>query len=282
MRRANPLLGLLALLAACPLPNETPYELLPQAARVATCQLSGTPNAGETWTVRRGGSDCAHVVAPTQSLPDVAQGLALALDALDGLTAGAEGSLIACVDIAGGAPDIVLSVSSPATATVYETTALTKLVLLAGSPAEGTTWSIQIDDGVSQGYDYTVASGDALEQVAAGLANAIDRPGYVAGAEGTTVAVIRVGGEEFELTATAPAGGSADVEETTATTKTLVLSGPYFPEDTWGVQLAGSETVYTVSSGDTGADVAAAEGPVLTVTRLAGGELSLDLAVDPR
>jgi hypothetical protein len=292
--RSTILLVFFVLLTACPLPTDTSYQLLPQAASALTCQLSGTPNAGELWTVDRAGSQCSHTVADLETLPAVAAGLALALDALDGVTAGVEGSVIACVQLSGAPLVIDLSVSTPASATVDSTTALTKLVYLAGGAVAGENWSIQID-GVAFGY--TVTAGDSLQEVASALGIAIDLAAdYVGHAEMTTVAVTRVSGGSFSLTTTPPAGGSATADPATATTQSIVLSGPYNAADTWSVDLAGDICSYVVRSGDTAADVVTAlaaalgsvsaftvgsEGERIVITRVAGDPFELAAAVTP-
>ena len=270
------------------------YELVSRLPSVATCQLAGTPNSGELWTVHFGGSEYPYTVADSDTLPVVALGLALLLDGLDDVTAGVEDSLIACVDLTGEPMDIRLSVSSPASATVDGTTALVKLVHLGGSAVPGQSWSIQVD-GVA--FSCTVVDGDTMQDVAVALAIAIDAAAdYLGHAEGTTVVVTRVLGGSFSLTATPPGGGSATVDESTATTKSVVLSGPYNAGDTWSVALDGFLSSYVVQGGDTGSAVAAAltaglesvggfavgsEGQRIVVTRTSGGLFELAAAVTP-
>jgi len=100
----------------------------------------------------------------------------------------------------------------------------------------------------------------------------------------------------FELAAAVTPSGAGTVDEVTATAVAMSPSGPVSPGDIWTLTVNAGEYLYTVQAGDSAASVAAAiaalvdnasgyiaagEGSIFTITRLAGGELSVDLAVAP-
>ena len=232
------------------------YQLVDRGASVATVGLSGIPSSGDLWRLSLGALDYEHTVSVAESIEQVAQALAAAVDSATGLTAGSEATTIAIVDPSGSALDPQFTIESGASWSIDGDTPLTRTVQLGGSVTAGESWEIDVNGAP---YDWTPSAGDGLSEVAAGLAAAVDpAPDYVACAENEIVVITTMSGSSFTLSVTPGGAGFAMIDAVTGAPTLVSLVGPYNPGDQWRATLDGSPSLYTASTGDTGADVAAA------------------------
>ncbi|HOQ62214.1 MAG TPA: hypothetical protein PKZ08_16420, partial [Vicinamibacterales bacterium] len=195
----------------------TPYSHTVGGATTAKATFAGTPVAGNIWTVRVDGTNYSATVAAGQTLAQVVGALAAAIDAASGYTASAEGDVLAVVKTAGGAMTLTATLPAGATSSIDGTTALTSTVTLSGTPAAGDTWWVVVDGA---GYSHVVTAGQTLAQVAAALAAQINgAEGYTASAEGAVINVTELAGTSVDgkapdVSASLPAGASSTVAAT--------------------------------------------------------------------
>jgi hypothetical protein len=206
--------------------------------------LQGTVLAGETWYVFITLGDVihafSHTVVGTQTLEQVALGLAgkVNLAALQGLWATTEGTTLILIG-SGQAPRTAYEIARGDGSTVGGAafdarTASDRRVDLSGTPAEGESWQLTVRAGAQTvEIAYTVQAGDDLEDIAAGLAaalNAFGAPGFVAVAEGASLVVVDRAGRGFTLESAIepvrrPAGNAAVDQVVVAGNTAIVTLG---------------------------------------------------------
>jgi phage tail sheath gpL-like len=232
------------------------YRLADRAATSASCVLTGTPHAGEDWTVHWAGADSTHTVTDCETLPDIADALALSLDAHPDTCAGSEGTAFAVIDLSGAPIDLSLSVASAGSAIVDETTAVTKLVTLTGTLAVENTWTLTVD---GTPLSHTVQAMEDLYDIADALASQIDGlPGYVCRSHESVLIASSVLGGALDITSSLPDECFAEVESGTTTTKVVTFAGSVNPPDVWCVDLDGETASHVAEVGDTTTTVALA------------------------
>ncbi|KPK03543.1 MAG: hypothetical protein AMS20_10425, partial [Gemmatimonas sp. SG8_28] len=292
-----------------------------QTASTTVVELSGTPLVGDVWTISIDGEDYEATVGTPVGLDSVAKiaaAIALQIDATERFTAFADGNRVVIVSATGQAFDTVFQVLSQAaipdpSADFEALEGATTVLLLTGTPIENDVWHFEVN---GSSFDYTIAAGTTLADVAEDLATDIaGLANLVAAAAGSTVMVvdrsltpsepvvtleIRLGGPA------GPAGGALVVSEGAAQSFAVNLRGTPVPDETWLVLVdvdsdPDTDPVrvpYTVASGDTLADVASglaaalnaatsladytatAEGVVLIVVNRSGAEFALALRAE--
>ncbi|HTD65340.1 MAG TPA: hypothetical protein VK846_02265, partial [Candidatus Limnocylindria bacterium] len=207
--------------------------------------LSGTPVAGQVWSVQLAGQMFFHVVSAADgsvdTLAEIAASLATSInaDTNSGFTGVPNGNALNVRLLSGS---VVLA---------GNTVAGSISVALKGTPVAGQTWTLNVN-GVP--YSYPVASGDNLASIATGLAAAIasaSGPGTVANVNSLTI----TGANSVELVA----AGVANIVFPTLDTATVALSGTPAAREVWTLILNGGSAInfhYTVVEGETLADIA--------------------------
>jgi hypothetical protein len=242
------------------------YELVDRSASVATVELADIPTPGDHWRITVGAEDYEHTVQPAESVEQVASALAAEMNAATGLTAGAEGPVIAIVDPAGSVLDLAFAAVSGAAWSIDGDTPFTRTATLVGAVAPAVPWEIIVN---STACPYTPVDGETMAEVAAGLADAVNSQfvtDFVAGAdvEGDPIVVVTsASGVEFTLSVLCGGVPSAMIDDTPAFPTVAELYGPFNPGDAWRAAVDGATASYTVTDGDSGFDVAAGLFPAL-------------------
>jgi Ca2+-binding RTX toxin-like protein len=227
------------------------YSVTPVAAPVVLAStvstksvalaLTGSPVAGETWTVTLGGTPYSYVTtSPTPTLADIALALASVINttAPAAFTATARGNVLVVINTA---ENFTSSTSvTPVDGYQLNTPAASTEVLatLTGTPLAGQIWSLTLD---GTAYPYTVTAGQDRSAIAAGLAavvNASVASGFVAAAEGEVIVVVKLAGGAITASVSSTAASMA-VIITTATARTATLSGTPYAGEIWSVTFDG-------------------------------------------
>ncbi|PKN32903.1 MAG: hypothetical protein CVU63_18395, partial [Deltaproteobacteria bacterium HGW-Deltaproteobacteria-20] len=135
--------------------------------------------------------------------------------------------------------------------------ATTTKVALAGAVVADDVWTIRVG---TTDCSYTVVANDKMTNVAAGLAAAVNNnvAGYAAGAEGGTVTIAKLAGGTMSVTTTPPAGKTMAADSVTAVTATVALTGTPATGDIWYLVVDGAGYGHTVTAGQTLAQVISA------------------------
>jgi hypothetical protein len=148
-------------------------SLAPAAATAWVVQLAGDLVAGETWTIRLGGSDVSVTVLAGDTRSSLARKLADVFNAGASATlrAAADGSVLVLADITGAVFTPLLLVTAPGGGTARGEMLLEAATghsrALTGSPVQGEVWVVTLTVGGS-----TVAVGHTV-----GLVDADNNPG---------------------------------------------------------------------------------------------------------
>jgi len=282
--------GSLAVSAVVPPSGATAVDAT--TATTVTATLDGTPGDGEVWTVTVDGTDYIHTVAGTETLEQVLVDVSGQINAGSDYVAMVKGSTLAVVKRAGGALSVDLGIPESGTAAMDATTAATTTVAMTGVPNDPGTWSMVIDDDAgTQRFEYEVTAAETLDAVLAGLADKISAvDGYTAEVEGTTLVVARLAGGSLTVNAGIPLSGTATVDDTTARTATVTLTGDVNAGDIRYISVDGIRYSRDVAAGDTmeliAADLAVqinavsgytaqVEGQTIAVVKTVGGTLDV-------
>ncbi|MBK8118781.1 MAG: hypothetical protein IPK39_05825 [Sulfuritalea sp.] len=285
-------------------PKATPLTPDPVLTYAQNIQFSGTPVAGDTWSVsvsfdNSGAPVTArqdYVVRATVALSEVADGLAAKINAAgSGFSASRSGNTLVIENAA--APNFAtgtrITPSAETTGSFSRSVVsptVTRLTLAnsaGNSAAIGETWSVTIG-GVT--YAYTVES---LEVIAAKLAAAVQesantskaaaaqahaafadkvKAAFVATSEGAPLLLAnRLLGFSVTgaLTPVTPSSGSVGAA-TTATAWAIDLGGTVVAGETWAVRLGNANFALVASAADTRASVARALAKAFNDAQLAG------------
>ena len=132
----------------------------------------------------------------------------------------------------------------------------TRTITLAGTATAGQEWVITF---AGTDYKHTVATGETLSDVAAGLArrlNAVDGVTAAADALVITMVDLTAGGTLGAPTTTAPGTGNSMAGGTSSASRKVSLAGELVTGDVWSLNVAGTAVTYTAKVGDVPSDVA--------------------------
>ncbi|MCK9231001.1 MAG: hypothetical protein M0P18_10020, partial [Syntrophales bacterium] len=253
-------------------------------AVTALVSMDGTPGEGETWTVTVNGRDYNYSVAGDTTLEDLLADLAQRIDAEADYVAAVDGRTIAVTRRAGGALSVTATVPPSGTATVDMAVASITLVTMNGTPNDPGTWSLTVDGTV---YRHEAAGTGTLEDVLGDLASQVNtREGFAAWVDGNGIAIARLDGSPYTVSASIPPSGSGSVDDTGPGTTLVNWNGVPNDPGTWSITVDGityAHMVYEAGTldeilNDLAARIDAREGyacsvdtGVMAVTRLTGG-----------
>ncbi|MFA5123470.1 FG-GAP-like repeat-containing protein, partial [Zavarzinia sp.] len=215
-------------------------ELDPKAPRATTVDLNGqTTGTAKVWSVtvslRGVSSTHAYTAASGDSQTAIAAQLAASINAsaADVFTAVNDGGVLVIVNRDGGVFKTSFTVAGVniGVAAIDRSTPTEAAVNLTGKPATGEVWQIALSDGATTPtvHGYTVAAGNTLETIAAGIAAAINggaHAEFAAVAEGSTVLIVRRDGTLFAATPRIAAAGQPQLGQSWAVTLQSATSGP--------------------------------------------------------
>jgi hypothetical protein len=292
------------------------HGLIEAATTTTTLELTREMIAGEVWTIwlTEAGETEPDVYAvavgdiegPNPTLADMARALAAAVNNDTGADylATTDGGTVVLVNLNGNAFSTVLGIAPLGSAAVDDATATTATVLLTGAPVAGEIWTITLDDTVTPSvHAVPIAGGESLADVAVLLADSINASGLFdvsATADGDYVVIASQSGVAFTTTFEITPVGSAVIDDTTASSTTVQLTGTVVAGDVWTVVLddgvlptvhlvpiVGGETLAQVAAALAGdindtADAdftASADGAVLVITNRTGISFGTTLEV---
>ncbi|MCX5669736.1 MAG: hypothetical protein NTU94_00225, partial [Planctomycetota bacterium] len=178
------------------------------------------------------------------------------------------------------------------------TASVAKDFTIGATGATNSTWTVTLNDGSALTATYKVAALDGVNDVADGLASAIDgKTGYTAVSNGATVTVIRPGSVGFTVTVTVDDAGVTPPTAAPSTTLNRVFPLTAFNSyraegDTWNLTVGAEPASYTLEHGDVLSDVlaglktsanaiagfkATTEGQQIVLTRLDGSDFGVSL-----
>jgi Ca2+-binding RTX toxin-like protein len=229
-----------------------------------TATLSGTPRAGETWTIYQNGTPLVSVnygdtvnLVVVQTLAQFAAALAFKANALAGFVAVGTSDLNKILIASTGAPlgDITALVTRPGTVgTVNTPSQDAKVLTLTGAPIAGATWSVTFD--TSNVATAVVDGDDTTADVALKLAQFINSnfaTNYVATASGQQVMIVRQVAGALTINAlsitdgSAAAGTASVIFDPTNDSWKLVLAGTPVAGEVWQVVFDGAVGLVTES-----------------------------------
>jgi Ca2+-binding RTX toxin-like protein/phage tail sheath gpL-like len=245
--------------------------------------LSGTPEAGEVWTVSIDGQDNNVVIGASydfdgvttvvDTLDEIARALAVEINAnaLPDFTASYLGDTLIIVNRSGvefSVTETINPIQRPAGALdINNTDALTSINRLSGTVIEGVVWTIILGLGDnSSSFSYQVGASDSLADIAAALALDINTNSdirFTAASEGELLIIVNRAGNSFTVDLETTSNGTLEFTETGTTT--VDLQGTPVAGENWRILLTVGDTnpvtttlTYTVGSGDSLSDIAAA------------------------
>ena len=219
-----------------------------QQVWVRTITLSGVPVLGDTWSFQIGANTASYTVvaedlagSSAEALTRIAAKLAAFVNdpddapVFDGYSAVASGARLFVTSTV-GAFTATPAAGADGTYTVSAVAQSTRSVL-TGSVVAGDTWTVGLLDtatGTLSSFTYVAASGNALAQVAAGLAGAINAgasPNFLAIAEGGSLVVINQAGLAFSTRLDVAPASAASVS------RSFDVQGPVAAGNFWIVTL---------------------------------------------
>ncbi len=218
--------------------------------------FSGTPHAGETWTVAlsttaAGGdvtSEFSHVATAGQTLPQVVQALAALINTSSDFAAGAEGMTLTVSLVSGGDLDVSASLLAATQAEVRSANAATTSVALVGTPAAGQEWVVIVDGAE---FVHTVAPGESLEDVLDALAKKINAsPDHAASVLSASMTILSFSGDALRVSAFVPQGASSTITPFPAQTRVVLLENDPLAGETVTVTVDGTEYSHVVLDGE--------------------------------
>jgi hypothetical protein len=245
-------------------PAATPVTPDPVPTYVRDVELSGTPVAGDTWSVALTFNDGSgpvttthsYVVRATVALSEVAAGLAAKINAADtGFSAYVQGNTLVVENAGepGFASAAKVTAAGAASGSITRSVASSTVTRLSlgGVATAGENWAVTVG-GVT--YSYVVES---VEVIAAKLAAAVGtaaNAAFVATSEGGTLILVnRVDGFTVTtgFTPAAVSTGTATLDATAATAWAVELAGRPVAGETWTIRLGGFDYSIIAGAGDT-------------------------------
>ena len=296
-----------------PLGSLLPAEI--SSATTATLTLGGTPVAGEVWSLTLDDGSAVTNHSYTALANDTLASIASALAADVNARAATEFTATpsdASLLITNSLKEFKTFASvTAAGAFSGGANATTTIALLSGTPKVGDRWTVRLAIGVdATSHGFTVTNGSTLDDIAAGLAAAINGQAaadFTAAAEGSLLLITNRAGTSFqtgfELVLATPTSGTFGGVEINAKATTATLSGTPLAGEVWQLELknsAGTATLsthsHTVLAGDTleaiAADFAAqinangpseftatADGPLVVIVNRAGTVFTTSFAI---
>ena len=259
----------------------------PVLASGAAITFTGTPAAGETWTLTLDGTGYSTTAAAGDTLAAIVTRIAAELPAT--YTTNIAGTVLTVSrDTTGGAIAASVSVGQPTPGAIYASTYFNQATLtFSGQPVAGEQWNVSLD-----GNTYSVESqdGQSLASVVQGIAAQIPAADYAVGVGLDSLVVTRgfwLFGGYFFIDASAnvtltpgQSYGGAGVATTHPTGVTVALNGTPATGESWSLALDGNHYATQVAAGETLAQIASALAAQIPTTPAAaqGGPV---YAVDP-